>query len=168
MELWARLAVLQFWHCPLMLSLFPKLISQPICLNLWMVPFLESGPSGALLPKPGSAFLFAMLSFGRFAPFSGRLIRRVIDTSLRDGYLVFRCIWAMEKKQLLCYVIYGHSGARWSSQLKKRTHNIVEAVLSDAASRGCVAYPRFLVVILIWRFPTLTCCNGCRNLDGPV
>ncbi|CAE6970349.1 unnamed protein product, partial [Symbiodinium sp. CCMP2456] len=43
------------------------------------------------------------------------------------------------KKQLLCYVIYGHSGARWSSQLKKRTHNIVEAVLSDAASRGLPA-----------------------------
>ena len=43
------------------------------------------------------------------------------------------------KKQLLCYVIYGYSGARWSSHLKKRTHNIMEAVLSDAASRGLPA-----------------------------
>ena len=43
------------------------------------------------------------------------------------------------KQQILMYIIYGVSGARWSLDLKRQTHHIVESVLADAASRGLPA-----------------------------
>ncbi|CAE6972997.1 unnamed protein product [Symbiodinium sp. CCMP2592] len=70
-------------------------LTLPICLKLWMVLFLAFGPFGAPLPKPVSAFLFVMLPFGRFVPFSGRLIRRVIVTWLRMSW----------PKRGICYLV---------------------------------------------------------------
>lgn len=35
---------------------------------------------------------------------------------------------------ILCYRLYGVSGARWSSEQRKKTHNMIQAVLSDGCS----------------------------------
>ena len=54
--------------------------------------------------------------------------------------MVFRCIWAMAKiVALLCHLRSQRCALELPWQLKKQTHNIAEAVLSDAASRGLPA-----------------------------
>ena len=42
-------------------------------------------------------------------------------------------------RELLVYVIYGISGSRWNSHLRRQTHAIIESALADAASRGLPA-----------------------------
>ena len=42
-------------------------------------------------------------------------------------------------REVLLYVIYGIAGARWNSQLRHQTHQVIESVLADAAARGLPA-----------------------------
>ena len=43
------------------------------------------------------------------------------------------------QSSILVYNAYGYSGARWNAALKKLTHNLIEAALTDGASRGLPA-----------------------------
>lgn len=38
--------------------------------------------------------------------------------------------------QLIVYTAYGYAGSRWSSELKQKTHNLIEAICVDIAARG--------------------------------
>ena len=40
------------------------------------------------------------------------------------------------KQQILCYVMYGQSGARWNGTMRAQTHQMIEHVLADATGRG--------------------------------
>ncbi len=40
------------------------------------------------------------------------------------------------KQQVLCYVMYGQSGARWNLAMRAQTHQMIEHVLADATERG--------------------------------
>ena len=92
-----------------------------------------TGKKGAIgfLVKSGSCWHAKLLEFSSTSPCA---------IFFRDGRLAVLSLHPGNgNRQFLIYNAYGYSGARWNAALKKYTHNLIEAALTDAASRGLPA-----------------------------
>ena len=96
--------------------------------NLWGAPVKGKNGGVGFLVKSSSFWHVSPITWTQDSPCyqhfcEGRLHADSLFTGTGSNHIVV-------------YVAYGYAGARWSSELKQKTHTLIEDICADCAARG--------------------------------